>query len=154
MNITINVLRGEELRAALRVAPAAVRRHLAASIEAVARDVVEHARASHRFKTRSGTLERFTEAKVDRANLRAEVGFKASDVPYGAYVHDGTPPHKIRPKDRRALRWVAGGDFVFAKGVNHPGTAPDPFLYNAADRVDADAIFGKGVDAAIKEVFG
>lgn len=56
---------------------------------------------------------------------------------YGKYVEFGTPPHIIRPKNAKALRWEVqtlgprGGknkNEVFAKQVNHPGTRPQPFI--------------------------
>ena len=156
MQISVKVQRLDDLTAALRMAPDTVRRYLAAAVEIIARDLVEEARAHHRYTSRHGVagLEGMTKSWVDRNNLSAEVGFRAADVPYGSYVHDGTQPHKIRPRDRKALRWATGQDFVFAKDVNHPGTRPDPFLYQAASTVDADAIFARHVDLAIEGVFG
>ena len=39
------------------------------------------------------------------------------------YTNDGTKPHLIKPKNKKALRWKVGpGDmFAFAKEVHHPG---------------------------------
>lgn len=54
-----------------------------------------------------------------------------SDVFYAPYVHDGTRPHVIRPKRGKALRFVIGGQVVFARVVQHPGTRPNPFLNRA-----------------------
>jgi len=48
------------------------------------------------------------------------------------FVHFGTKPHTIEPKNKKALRWVDGGVFRFAKKVRHPGYRGDPFLYDAA----------------------
>jgi hypothetical protein len=65
-----------------------------------------------------------------------EVGLDLQVAPHGAFVHFGTRPHVILPRDKKALRWVGAGDgFVFAKRVDHPGYEGDPFLYNAADEV-------------------
>lgn len=61
-----------------------------------------------------------------------------SDRPYAKYVIGGTGPHLIEARTARALRfWVEGGDIVFAKRVNHPGTAPNPFYREAKDEIDA-----------------
>lgn len=38
------------------------------------------------------------------------------------YWEKGTRPHTIRARNRQALRFEAGGDIVFAKSVQHPGT--------------------------------
>ena len=46
---------------------------------------------------------------------------------YGALVREGTAPHEIRPRDAQALRFMVGGDVVFAKVVQHPGTKPNPY---------------------------
>lgn len=52
---------------------------------------------------------------------------------YLGYHMDGTPPHTIRPRRRRALRFVSGGAVVYARRVRHPGTRPNPFLVRALD---------------------
>lgn len=52
-------------------------------------------------------------------------------TPYTGYHLFGTEPHIIRPRRRKALRFVAGGGVVFAAKVSHPGTAANPFLTNA-----------------------
>lgn len=58
-----------------------------------------------------------------------------SNVAYAPYVHDGTRPHRIRPRNRQALRFNVGGQVVFAKVVNHPGTRARPFLVRALREV-------------------
>ena len=51
---------------------------------------------------------------------------------YARYVHDGTRPHVIRPKNPGGvLHFVMNGRPVFARSVNHPGTIARPFLRNA-----------------------
>ena len=51
---------------------------------------------------------------------------------YARYVHDGTRPHIIRPKNPGGvLRFTMNGHVVFARSVNHPGTRARPFLRNA-----------------------
>lgn len=54
-------------------------------------------------------------------------------APHAMFVHWGTKPHTIKPKDKKALRWPAGGGFVFAKSVEHPGYEGDPYLVKAAE---------------------
>lgn len=47
---------------------------------------------------------------------------------YGAFVRGGTPPHKIRARIKQFLHWTGpGGEDVFRKEVNHPGTRPNPY---------------------------
>ena len=62
------------------------------------------------------------------------VSWRGKRVNYAFFVHEGTRPHKIEPKKKKALRWTAGGAFKFAKKVNHPGYKGDPFLRNAAEK--------------------
>jgi HK97 gp10 family phage protein len=53
--------------------------------------------------------------------------------PYGKYVEYGTAPHTIVPVRAKALRFAVGGDIVFAKKVNHPGTKGKPFMEPALE---------------------
>jgi hypothetical protein len=56
---------------------------------------------------------------------------------YAPWVHWGSRPHLIRPREKKALRWAAGAGsgtgFVFAKWAHHPGYAGHPYLVEAAD---------------------
>jgi hypothetical protein len=56
-------------------------------------------------------------------------------APHALFVHWGwrrTRP--IYPKRKKALRWVGGGGFIFAKSVTTPAEyAGDPWLVKAAD---------------------
>lgn len=56
---------------------------------------------------------------------------------YAEYVNDGTRPHIIRPRRAQALRFVVGGQIVFARVVRHPGTRANPFLDRALREVAA-----------------
>lgn len=60
-----------------------------------------------------------------------------SNVEYAAYVNDGTRPHIIRPRNARALRFMVGGQVVYARVVHHPGTRANPFLDRALREVAA-----------------
>ena len=57
---------------------------------------------------------------------------------YAVYVHEGTRPHVIRPRNPGGvLHFTMNGRSVFARSVNHPGTAARPFLRNAGIAVMA-----------------
>ena len=47
-------------------------------------------------------------------------------VLYGKFLEEGTAPHIIRPKNKKALYWSGAAHPV--KMVNHPGTKPRPLL--------------------------
>lgn len=80
---------------------------------------------------------------VDTGNLRAHHVMRVKDLKtrvkgsvinnakYAAAVHDGSPPHTIRARRRKALRFTAGGETIFVRSVRHPGTAPRPWLFKA-----------------------
>lgn len=52
---------------------------------------------------------------------------------YLGYHHDGTPPHIIRARRRKSLRFIWHGQLVYAKRVRHPGTRGTFFLTRALD---------------------
>ena len=90
-------------------------------------------RASEHSKT--GLMERSISLSVH--NLVGKVFIENNPqmlrdgVNYGIFVHFGTRPHSILPKNKKALRWADNGVFHFAKRVSHPGYKGDPFLYDA-----------------------
>ncbi len=83
---------------------------------------------------RTGTL---------RASLRMTVTVVGDDVVgtvstptrYGQFVHDGTKPHVILPKAKKALKFRMKGATVFARKVRHPGTKARPFLWRAVQEI-------------------
>ena len=55
--------------------------------------------------------------------------------PIARYVVRGTRPHPIDPVNADFLHWTGdGGEDVYAKHVDHPGTAPNPFHIEAWER--------------------
>lgn len=53
----------------------------------------------------------------------------AIGAPYAKFVVEGTPPHTILPHAKQALMWP--GALHPVRVVHHPGTAPNPFPYEA-----------------------
>jgi hypothetical protein len=51
----------------------------------------------------------------------------------------GTVPHRIEPKFAEVLRFEIGGEVIFAKFVDHPGTAPIPHLRRAFEFMKTNA---------------
>ena len=49
-------------------------------------------------------------------------------ITYTGYEHDGTKPHEIRARRKKALRFMVNGEVVFRQKVNHPGTTGTLFL--------------------------
>lgn len=62
------------------------------------------------------------------------LGIVMVEHPAASFVLQGTNPHKIYPrKPNGVLRFTAGGQVVFARYVNHPGTKPNNFLLKALE---------------------
>jgi len=107
---------------------------------AVARDAVR--RITRRVLTRSTVL-----CPVDSGRLRASGRMKIGEGPrgpqgvveypvnYAAAVHDGSRPHKIKARKKKALKFQMGGRTVYAKEVRHPGAQGRPFLRMAAEEI-------------------
>lgn len=94
------------------------------------------AQAKSNAPVRTGNLGRSIEPDPIRfvGPFRIETGVTAH-ANYAAAVHEGTRPHRIRPRNGRVLAFDMGGRTVFARSVQHPGTRPRPFLRNAAEQV-------------------
>ena len=88
------------------------------AVKASTIDVRETAQEQHRFTSRTGNLEKAIDYQISNSGM-----------------HKGTPAHVINPRFKKVLRFVprGGNGFVFARRVFHPGTAPDPFLYDALE---------------------
>lgn len=117
------------------------------------RDLKSYAQQNHLFTSRKGNLERSISSDVSDDPLTGVVFVDLGVAPYGIYVHEGTKPHSIFPKRKKALRWAQGGGFIFSKDVLHPGTEPDPFMTGAWEHYESKIPerFVRAVDMAIKE---
>ena len=88
---------------------------------------------------KSGNLARsiVKEVETDSAIIRVL-------AMYGIYIVGGTAPHVIRPAGASCLAFRArSGEMVFTRLVRHPGTKPNPFLEEAAEKTrdQVDAVF-------------
>ncbi len=75
---------------------------------------------------------------VDTGRLRSSIKVRSTKkglivwmADYGKFVEFGTPPHVIKPTEKKALKFKSGGKVIFAKQVKHPGSRPNPFVRNA-----------------------
>ena len=97
--------------------------------------VVNQAKEVHDYQDRDGELTKSimadeVEGTFEQGNLQVVV---SAGAPYALFVEEGTRPHKIRPRFKKALRWPIEGGFAFAQEVNHPGTDATNFLANAGE---------------------
>lgn len=118
----------------------------------IGRKLETDAKREHDFTTRSGSLERSIGYKIGKSKLGFLLNFglgfdptKASKS-YEKAIHDGSRPHVILPKNKKAL---AFGGRVYKK-VNHLGTRPDQFIYKA---VRKNKLFiGNEINKAVNKV--
>ncbi|MBS6626368.1 MAG: hypothetical protein KH274_02730 [Veillonella sp. oral taxon 780] len=129
-------------------------KRLRQAIKASTIEVQDEAQTNHRFISRTGQLERSIDVKFNENS--GIVYIDSQSAPHGPFVHEGTAPHDIFPKNKKALRWApqGGGAFQFARVVHHKGTKADPFLFDAlkAKHDDIRNIFAKYTKTALKEV--
>lgn len=128
---------GASLLHAFARAPEATRRHLRIGLKESMEEVKEQAQKVHKFTSQTGSAESAVSARFEEP--MTGVIYLDPAKPVASMIHQGTRAHAIFPRRKKMLRWATPGGFAFAKGVWHPGTKPDPFLFDAlrtkADRV-------------------
>lgn len=132
----------------------------------------EHAKTNHAWKDVTGESARGITRETSPA-ARGSSGVILATGENLMRLITGTRPHDIRPKaasgfigptaksqgrrdindvgtTRVALRWSDAGGVRFAQIVHHPGTAPDPFMDDAATVAFTE--LDAGVDSAVEKV--
>lgn len=124
-------------RAVLRLDSAGISRELVGGRDKPVQRLVHTAsrRTANSARARSlvdtGHLKRSNqELPVTTSGLRVSGGVE-NTANYSLYVHEGTRPHVIRPRNGKALAFEYRGQTVVVKHVKHPGTKAFPFLRNA-----------------------
>lgn len=161
MDINFEILRIKELVQAFEKAPKAILSSMRLALRFAMREIQRRAAKEHRFRSRSGNLERSISTEVvsesplvGRVWLDPSVTKAKDGRSYLFYQHEGTRDHFVKPVNKKALRWVGSdGRFWFSKGHNVKGIAPDPFLYKAAEneRQNINDIFNRHADEAIRK---
>lgn len=130
-----------------------IRRAVKNAVERSVNKVQHEATSHHRFTSRTGMLERSVRSEVS-GDTHGIVYLDEGVAKYGVYVHEGTRPHVIKPRNKTVLRWPGKGGFVFSKIAHHPGTKPDQFLYEALDDCsgEIDKIFDDEIDNAVSRI--
>lgn len=101
-------------------------------LDAAGKIGADHPRQHATFKHRTHKLEKSTRYKVVRTR-GGHVVRLLNGRRYAPFIEFGTRPHVIQARRARALRFVAGGQVLFRKSVNHPGTRPYKFLWRATN---------------------
>ena len=99
---------------------------------------------------KSGKLSRNIYAKAK--GLEGEVGPNLDITPYARWVHDGTDPYIIRPKNKEALYWK--GALHPVRLVHHPGLTANPFVERTASQMrrPVQEIFRKTIARIISNI--
>lgn len=88
-----------------------------------------------------------SEAPVDTGHLKSSIGPPvtsemmtkvASHADYSKPVHDGSGPHVITPKAKKALYWPGAAHPV--RRVNHPGNRANPYMLRGLANARGDII--------------
>lgn len=125
------------------------------AVKSATKDVAEYARQHHQFHSRTGNLERAIQGMQSDDGLTGIVTIERTQAPYGYWVHQGIQQsYTIVPRTKKALRWVSGSEFAFAKRVTIPQRDGEPFLFNAlkAQESHITKIFDERIEAALKEI--
>lgn len=75
--------------------------------------------------------------------LAGTTGVVKATAGHASYVHEGTRPHVILPRDKKALYWPGAGHPV--KKVHHPGTKANPFFERAIRKANPQRAFEEGL---------
>lgn len=97
---------------------------------------------------KTGNLRRSTQHYTKGSK---EAGVAARGAPYWWHVEYGTAPHVITPKKSKALRFQIGKDEVYAKKVQHPGTAPNPFVKRAVNTLRSRKMVQQAFRASLQK---
>jgi G3E family GTPase len=104
----------------------------------------EHVRNTSKFRRRKpASLKDDTRSRVVKFGRHTRVLKLEWSKPYAPYIEYGTRPHRIVARSRGRLRFFSkkSGRIVFARAVNHPGTRPYKFAWNASS--SAHRVLGK-----------
>lgn len=144
--IELNIQGIEAIRATFARLVPEVQSKVLKGLAQVAFDTAQRQVDTH---TQTGALARSLRLRSDGDDGWI-IGHDQQHAPYAPFVHFGTRPHIIRPREKKSLRWPSGAGgktgFVFAKWAKHPGFSGDPWLVQAAD----EAV--RQFDAIVKRV--
>lgn len=151
-------------------APELTREHMGRIFDDACRTLLKSCKTSHRFVNRTGNLENSIRLDADYDNLKGTVtlGDTVINAPegrnkYALAIHNGSKKHDIFPVNKKCLYFRTSkntalqkpgkyyrhheGAFTFAKGVTHPGTKPDRFMFKGAQKAkpEIQQIFEIGV---------
>lgn len=138
MNVSIHIEGMEELKKLVAKVPGVTARELTVAVGKSVATIESHAKreAPVNKSYGGGNLRQMIKSYM----LGRFSGAIESNAKYSVFVHEGTRPHVILPKAKRALA-NRRTDEMFGKRVNHPGTRANPYMTRAIEK-SKDAING------------
>lgn len=129
--LNISVIGDKELAAELKRAGELGDKALRQQIKETAIEMRDEYKKALRPHRKTGGLEKSISADSTDNWGSAEIG---SDLLIALFLEVGTREHPIDPVRAQMLSWIdpASGERRYAKHVDHPGTAANPYLANAA----------------------
>jgi phage gpG-like protein len=108
------------------------------------------------LQVRSGALAASILSSVDSNESGTSISVSSTCVPYAAIQEYGgkTTAHEIIATNAKALAFRLGGDLVFAKHVNHPGSNIPARSYLASSLADMQDEIELGFKQAILDALG
>ncbi|GIO36205.1 hypothetical protein J41TS12_10660 [Paenibacillus antibioticophila] len=93
-----------------------------ALVDNLSRQAEGDMKAAAPWKDRTTTARRALHSGAEPAGKNRIRMYLAHGVRYGGILEEGSKPHIIRPKNKKALYWKGAAHPV--KAVKHPGTKP------------------------------
>lgn len=87
--------------------------------------------AKQRVPVKTGETRASIQSGIHRASTYQVIGRVGSRLAKAHYVHEGTRAHIIRPRRKKALRFVSDGVVYVRAKVRHPGVGATPYLTSA-----------------------
>jgi hypothetical protein len=145
LDIKVKVNNIEQIKAAFGRAPQFMTKELAVAIRKTV--LLIQAEAMKETPVKTGNLR--ASYKVLWEPLRGSVQPMAS---YAYLVHEGSKPHVIVPKNKKALFWTGAKHPVYS--VNHPGFKGNPYLQRGVDNSQekVDQIFTQAVQNVLDQI--
>jgi hypothetical protein len=119
-----------------RGVPERLERTLSIAVRMAADDASNEAKQNHDYTDRSGNLANSIGPDGPTGSFRNNdlEAIVSAGAGYALFVEQGTKPHVIKPRFRKALRFPTPAGFAFAKGVKHPGTKGRYFIKGAVEK--------------------
>lgn len=119
-----------------------------AELATIMAEGADRARGSSKFKDGTGELRRSIVSGLEGSWLGGDLqGVLLAEAEHASYVEEGTRPHEILPRNKRALSWPKGKHPV--RKVMHPGTKATEFIRKSINPGGASVRISAAAAAAV-----